>query len=84
MYFGYFNFSLRPHWDDGGEDWLIRFPLPGKFMFLDDKVCREAILMKFISENKQIPVPRVVRYGKAKDNPSGLGPFLIMAWIEGK
>lgn len=67
-----------------GEDWLIRFPLPGKSMFLDEKVRREALLMKFIKENTDIPVPRVIAYGTADENPTGLGPFIIMTWIEGK
>lgn len=26
MHCGSFNFSWRLHWDDEGDDWLIRFP----------------------------------------------------------
>ncbi|RLL93707.1 hypothetical protein CFD26_100790 [Aspergillus turcosus] len=84
MHSGSFNFSLRLHWEDGGEDWLIRFPLPGKSMFLNEKVHREAVLMEFIGSRTRIPVPRVIAYGAAHENPTGLGPFIIMTWIEGK
>lgn len=40
--------------------------------------------MKYIAANTQIPVPRVIAYGAAEDNPIGLGPFIIMSWVEGK
>lgn len=81
---GSYNFSFRLHWEDGGEDWLIRFPVPGKSMFLEEKVYNEVALMKYIAANTQVPVPRVIGYGKAEDNPTGLGPFIIMTWVEGK
>ncbi|KAE8351836.1 kinase-like domain-containing protein [Aspergillus coremiiformis] len=84
MHCGSFNFSYRLHWEDDEEDWLIRFPLPGKSMFLDEKVCAEAVLMKYMADQTQIPVPRVIAYGMADDNPTGLGPFMIMTWIEGR
>lgn len=53
-------------------------------MFLEEKIYNEVALMKYIAANTQIPVPRVVGYGKAEDNPTGLGPFVIMTWVEGK
>jgi hypothetical protein len=53
-------------------------------MFLDEKVRREALLMEFICSRTQIPVPRVIAYGAAHENPTGLGPFIIMTWIEGR
>ncbi|RAL10172.1 phosphotransferase family protein [Aspergillus homomorphus CBS 101889] len=84
MHCGSFNFSIRLHWDDGGPEWLIRFPISGKSMILDEKVENEAVLMKYIAKKKQIPVPRIVAYGRAADNPTGLGPFIIMTWVEGK
>ncbi|KAL4883965.1 kinase-like domain-containing protein [Aspergillus karnatakaensis] len=84
MHSGSFNFSFRLNWDDGGEYWLIRFPLSGKSMILDEKVYREAVLMKYIARETTIPVPRVIAHGTAAENPTGLGPFIIMTWIEGK
>ncbi|KAF7114965.1 hypothetical protein CNMCM5793_000735 [Aspergillus hiratsukae] len=78
------TFCLRLHWKDGGEDWLIRFPLPGKSMFLNEKDHREAVLMEFIGSRTRIPVPRIIAHGAAHENPTGLGPFIIMTWIEGR
>ncbi|KAJ5860747.1 uncharacterized protein N7529_008057 [Penicillium soppii] len=80
---GTHNFSWRLHWDDGGEDWLIRFPLPGKTMS-DAKVVHEVIAMQYVAANTDIPVPRVVAHGTANENPTGLGPFVIMTWVEGR
>lgn len=84
MHCGSFNFSYRLHWDDDGEDWLIRFPAAGKSMFLDEKVRNEVAIMKYISKNTIIPVPKIIGYGMADENPTGLGPFIIMTWVEGK
>ncbi|KAL4790754.1 kinase-like domain-containing protein [Aspergillus venezuelensis] len=83
MHSGSFNFSIRRTWEDDGEYWLIRFPIPGKSMFLDEKVQSEAILMEYIAKETSIPVPKVIGYGTATENPTGLGPFIIMTWIEG-
>ncbi|PYH70851.1 aminoglycoside phosphotransferase family protein [Aspergillus vadensis CBS 113365] len=84
MHSGLFNFSLRLHWEDDGDDWLIRFPLPGKSMFPEEKVRGEAILMTYIADNTTVPVPRVIASGTADENPTGLGPFIIMTWVEGR
>ncbi|PWY88189.1 hypothetical protein BO70DRAFT_385428 [Aspergillus heteromorphus CBS 117.55] len=84
MHSGSFNFSFRLHWEDDGEDWLIRFPLRGKSMFLDEKIIGEAVLMKYLREKTNIPVPEVIAYGAGDENPTGLGPFIIMTWIEGR
>lgn len=53
-------------------------------MFLDEKVRREAMLVEFVGSRTEIPVPRVIAYGAAHENPTDLGPFIIMAWIEGR
>lgn len=53
-------------------------------MFLEEKIYNEVAFMKYIAANTQIPVPRVVGYGKAEENPTGLGPFIIMTWADGK
>ncbi|KAL3474098.1 kinase-like domain-containing protein [Aspergillus californicus] len=84
MHCGSFNFSFRCHWEDGGEDWLLRFAIPGKSMFQDEKVYREAVLMDYIAKETAIPVPKVICHGTAADNPTGLGPFIIMTWAEGR
>ncbi|KAI5860384.1 phosphotransferase family protein [Durotheca rogersii] len=38
--------------------------------------------MRYVAANTTIPVPRVVHYGTAAENPTGLGPFIIMDYIE--
>lgn len=80
---GSFNFSVRAHWDDGGPDWLIRFPIPGKAIFGEEKFQNEVALMRFIRQNTSIPVPEVIAHGTAPENPTGLGPFMIITWIDG-
>jgi hypothetical protein len=83
MHPGTHNFSWRLHWDDGDEDWLIRFPLPGKSMS-SAKISHEVGAMQYVAANTTIPVPRVIAYGTADENPTGLGPFIIMTWVEGR
>ena len=84
MHCGAFNHSIRLHWQDGGSDWLIRFPIPGRSMLPDEKVRNEVSVMKFIEQNTSIPVPSVVGYGMGIENPTGLGPFIIMTFVEGR
>jgi aminoglycoside phosphotransferase (APT) family kinase protein len=38
--------------------------------------------MRYIAKNTSIPVPHVYHYGSAAENPTGLGPFIIMDYIE--
>ncbi|KAL4965117.1 aminoglycoside phosphotransferase family protein [Aspergillus stella-maris] len=62
---------------------LFDFSIPGKSMLLDEKVQSEAILMEYITKETSIPVPKVMGYGTNAENPTGLGPFIIMTWIGG-
>ncbi|KAF3491015.1 uncharacterized protein GIQ15_00532 [Arthroderma uncinatum] len=80
---GSFNFSLRLHWDDDGPDWLIRFPVLGKAIFAEEKYQNEVAVMRFIRQNTKIPIPEIIAHGAAAENPTGLGPFMIMTWLEG-
>lgn len=38
--------------------------------------------MRYIAANTTIPVPHVYHYGTAAENPTGLGSFIIMDYIE--
>ena len=38
--------------------------------------------MQYVAANTTIPVPRIYHYGIAAENPTGLGPFIIMDYIE--
>lgn len=38
--------------------------------------------MRYIAANTTIPIPNVYHYGTAAENPTGLGPFILMDYIE--
>jgi hypothetical protein len=50
--------------------------------FAEEKIRYEAETMRYVAAHTTIPVPRVYRYGTAAENPTGLGPFIIMDWVE--
>ena len=80
---GSFNWSCRIRFNDGLQ-WVVRFAVPGKVMNGDEKMRREVITMQFIKTKTTIPVPSVIAWGCTSDNPLGLGPYIIMDFIEGQ
>jgi hypothetical protein len=50
----------------------------------DEKIRHEAATMQFVKEKTNIPVPSVIAWGLGHENPLGLGPFIIMEYIEGE
>ena len=38
--------------------------------------------MRYVAANTSIPVPQIYHYGTAAENPTGVGPFIIMNYIE--
>ncbi|CAG9972395.1 unnamed protein product, partial [Clonostachys byssicola] len=40
--------------------------------------------MRFIATNTSIPVPKIYFAGTADENPTGLGPFIIMEYVQHK
>lgn len=38
--------------------------------------------MRYIAANTTIPVPEIYGWGTADENPTGLGPFMVMEYIE--
>src|SRR5688572_23250300 len=38
--------------------------------------------MRHVAAHTTIPVPRVYHCGSAAENPTGLGPFIIMDYVE--
>lgn len=65
--------------------WMVRFPRVGRVCdkYTDEKVGMEVAALSLIRNNTAIPVPRVQAWGLAASNPLGLGPFIIMDFIEG-
>lgn len=84
FFHGSYNLGQKVTFSDGTK-WLIRFPLFGHVSprYMDEKVAMEVEAMKFISEKTAIPIPEIKHWGPAAENPLGLGPFIIMDFIEG-
>jgi aminoglycoside phosphotransferase (APT) family kinase protein len=78
---GSFNVCLRVKFEDGGSA-MIRFPCPGFVMFPEEKIRNEVAIMRFIEQNTSIPIPHVIYHGMTDESPCGLGPFIIMDYIE--
>ncbi|KAI5208696.1 hypothetical protein E4T39_01399 [Aureobasidium subglaciale] len=80
---GGFNMCFKVMFDDNTA-WAVRFPIPGWVMDPEQKIRREAAVIKYIQENTRIPVPRLIAYGTALDNHHPeMGPFIISEWVDG-
>ncbi|XWX01119.1 hypothetical protein V2A60_009144 [Cordyceps javanica] len=77
---GAFNALFRMKFQDGGSA-VIRFPKPGITMFPEEKVRNEVAVMKYIQDHTTIPVPFILHWGTKEESPLGLGPFIIMEYI---
>lgn len=66
----------------GGGSTLIRFPKPGKVMFPEEKVRNEVAVMRYIQAHTSIPVPFILHWGTKEESPCGLGPFIVMEYVE--
>ncbi|EAS34639.2 uncharacterized protein CIMG_13482 [Coccidioides immitis RS] len=75
--------AKRQQETSGIPDWLIRFLIPGKALFVEEEFRNEAAMMRFLRDNTAIPIPDLFAGGTVEENPTGLGPFLIMRWVEG-
>lgn len=85
---GSFNYCIAVEFEDCQEDrtrWMIRLPIPGRVMDPETKIRHEAATMRYLYEKTNIPVPKVIGCGTTQDNCFfGVGPFIIMEYIEGK
>jgi aminoglycoside phosphotransferase (APT) family kinase protein len=65
--------------------WLVRFAQAGSVcdMLADEKVAMEVETLSRIHEETDVRVPRIHSWGLGTHNPLGLGPFIIMDFIEG-
>ncbi|KAF2279663.1 uncharacterized protein EI97DRAFT_482361 [Westerdykella ornata] len=50
----------------------------------DEKLRREVAVMRLVRENTSIPVPEVHAWGLSNENSLGLGPFIIMDFVQGE
>lgn len=51
--------------------------------YADEKVAMEVTALNLIRSSTTIPVPEVQAWGSAAQNRLGLGPFIMMDFIEG-
>ncbi|KAJ5138850.1 uncharacterized protein N7515_003698 [Penicillium bovifimosum] len=81
---GAFNAGMKFVFGDGTA-WMVRFPRVGMIcnQFVDEKVAMEVSALGLIQRSTTIPVPKVHAWGLAATNPLGLGPFIIMDFIDG-
>ncbi|RAL01210.1 phosphotransferase family protein [Aspergillus ibericus CBS 121593] len=57
---------------------LVRFPILGRSRFRTEKTRHEIAVMRFLSRQTTLPVPRVLGAGRW-----GCGPYLVMTVVEG-
>ncbi|SPQ27083.1 c40af038-2292-4be3-a2f3-cb5a643b4e80 [Thermothielavioides terrestris] len=83
---GAFNISYHVDFNGRRPSALIRFAMPGETVtpWRDEKVANEARFIEYLRENTTIPLPRIHCWGPASESPRGLGPFIIMDYIEGE
>lgn len=81
---GSFNAALKVVFSDNTA-WMVRFPRGGKVCetYADEKVAMEVAALNIIREQTTIPVPKVHAWGLAASNTLGLGPFMMMDFIDG-
>lgn len=51
-------------------------------MFPAEKIQREVSVMRFLVDKTNIHIPLVLHSGTVEENPDGLGPFIIMEFVE--
>ncbi|KAJ5797149.1 uncharacterized protein N7518_005689 [Penicillium psychrosexuale] len=81
---GAFNAGMKMVFSDN-TTWMIRFPRVGMICndYADEKVAMEVTALNLIRTSTGIPVPQVRAWGPAASNPLGLGPFIIMDFVNG-
>lgn len=81
---GAFNAGVKIVFSDSTA-WMVRFPRVGMVCdnHADEKVAMEVTALNLIYNKTAIPVPRVQAWGPATANPLGLGPFIMMDFING-
>ncbi|KID85054.1 phosphotransferase family protein [Metarhizium guizhouense ARSEF 977] len=78
---GGYNIFFRLEYSDGTSA-AMRIPSKGIVKFPEEKTKYEVATMRYVAASTTIPVPKIYHYGTAAENPTGLGPFIIMDYIE--
>ncbi|KAK3368664.1 hypothetical protein B0H63DRAFT_488901 [Podospora didyma] len=65
------------------KDVILRMPCLGVVHFPDEKILAEATTMQLVRAHcPDIPIPQVYLTGLSDENPTGLGPFILMDHVE--
>ncbi|KAM3541950.1 hypothetical protein ARSEF1564_005119 [Beauveria bassiana] len=80
---GGFNAVFRMKFKDGGSA-VIRFTKTGASMFPEEKTKSEVATMRLIQHHTAIPIPSILHWGTRHESPRGIGPFIIMEYIDYK
>lgn len=85
FHYGAFNAGVKMVFSDDNTTWMVRFPRAGMVCddYANEKVAMEVSALGLIRDRTTIPVPTVQAWGPATSNPLGLGPFIIMDFING-
>ncbi|KAM7183340.1 phosphotransferase family protein [Rhypophila sp. PSN 637] len=78
---GGYNLVYRLEYEDG-HSVVMRVPIKALVPFPDEKVVYEVSTMRYIAANTTIPVPRIYHHGSSTENPTGLGPFIVMEYMD--
>lgn len=65
--------------------WMVRFPRAGMVNddYADEKVAIEVATLNLIRNRTSVPVPKIWAWGSAGSNKLGLGPFIMMDFVDG-
>jgi len=78
---GAYNKVYRLEYKDGFSV-VMRVPMKGVVRFPEEKIRYEVATMRHVAKHTTIPVPHIYHHGTAAENPTGLGPFIIMDYID--
>ncbi|KAK4208067.1 hypothetical protein QBC37DRAFT_432541 [Rhypophila decipiens] len=78
---GGYNLVYRLEYEDG-HSVVMRVPIKDLVPFPDEKVMYEVSTMRYVAANTTIPVPRVYHHGTSTENPTELGPFIVMEYMD--
>ncbi|KAK0117871.1 hypothetical protein ONS95_012191 [Cadophora gregata] len=81
MRIGGYNNLYRIRIEGIQDDVIIRLPQPTLAQFPCEKTLGEAAIATFVTQNTQVPVPRVLFHGVSTAD-SEVGPFIIIQHIE--
>ncbi|CAI7654659.1 unnamed protein product, partial [Penicillium bialowiezense] len=81
---GSYNICQRFLFEDG-TSLLLRFPRVKSISpdYAEEKVMMEVEALSLLRERTSVPVPEIRAWGLAAANPLGLGPFILMEFIDG-